>query len=68
MNDDSDDELFDIKEVAQRLRVPVGTLRYWRYLGSGPRSFRMGRHVRYWRSDVQRWLRGQGDDLGPDAA
>jgi predicted DNA-binding transcriptional regulator AlpA len=39
--------------------VPVATLRYWRHLGSGPQSFRIGRTVRYWRSDVYQWLESQ---------
>jgi hypothetical protein len=33
----------DIQEVADVVRVPVATLRYWRHLGTGPRSFRIGR-------------------------
>ena len=49
-------ELLTITEVAQMLRVPVGTMRYWRHLGAGPNSFRLGRHVRYRRSDVRAWL------------
>jgi hypothetical protein len=57
-----DDELLNMTEVARLLRVPVATLRYWRYLGSGPRSFRIGRGVRYWRTDVHAWLRDQSGD------
>ena len=44
-----DDELLTMQEVADVVRVPVATLRYWRHLGTGPRSFRIGRSVRYWR-------------------
>lgn len=55
-------------EVAAMVRTPVATLRYWRYLGTGPHSFRVGRAVRYWRSEVQAWLREQSSDPGPDAA
>jgi DNA-binding transcriptional MerR regulator len=62
----SDDELLTIGEVATIVRVPVATLRYWRYLGTGPRSFRIGRGVRYWHHDVQAWLRDQSDG-GPHA-
>ena len=54
-----DDELLSIDEVAALLRAPVATLRYWRYLGTGPRSFRVGRAVRYWRGDVLAWLHEQ---------
>ncbi len=40
------DELLSLQEACTLLRVPEGTLRYWRHLGSGPRSFKVGRHVR----------------------
>ena len=50
------DELLTLKEVAAIIRVPDATLRYWRHLGAGPHSFRIGRSVRYWRTDVLAWL------------
>jgi len=50
------DELLTITEVADILRAPVATLRYWRHLGTGPHSFRIGRGVRYWHQDVTTWL------------
>jgi hypothetical protein len=53
------DELLTIAEVAAIVRAPVATLRYWRHLGTGPRSFRVGRGVRYWRTDVTTWLEQQ---------
>lgn len=53
------DELMSIKEVADIVRVPEATLRYWRHLGAGPHSFRIGRSVRYWRSEVLIWLEKQ---------
>ena len=43
----ADDELLTMQEVAVVVRVPLATLRYWRHLGTGPRSFRIGRGVRY---------------------
>jgi excisionase family DNA binding protein len=58
--DAANQELLTITEVAQMLRVPVATLRYWRHLGAGPNSFRIGRHVRYRRSDVRAWLNAKG--------
>jgi predicted DNA-binding transcriptional regulator AlpA len=36
-------------------------LRYWRHLGTGPRSFRIGRGVRYWRTEVFAWLDDQAN-------
>ncbi|AGP64918.1 hypothetical protein OEM_33830 [Mycobacterium intracellulare subsp. yongonense 05-1390] len=45
--------------AAQLLGVSEGTLRYWRYMDQGPRSFRVGRHVKYRREDVEAWLENQ---------
>jgi predicted DNA-binding transcriptional regulator AlpA len=55
----TDDELLTLQEVSDVVRVPVATLRYWRHLGTGPRSFRIGRSVRYWRTEVFLWLDSQ---------
>jgi predicted DNA-binding transcriptional regulator AlpA len=57
----ADDELLTMQEVAHVVRVPVATLRYWRHLGTGPRSFRIGRSVRYWRTEVFAWLDDQAN-------
>lgn len=47
-------------EVSELIHVPVGTLRYWRHQGTGPRSFRLGaKKVMYMRADVESWLRRQ---------
>jgi DNA-binding transcriptional MerR regulator len=44
-------------EVSEQTGVPVGTLRYWRHAGIGPRSYTLGgRSVRYDPTDVQHWL------------
>lgn len=64
LHTDPNDELMTIEEVAAFLRAPVPTLRYWRHHGHGPHGFRLGRSVRYWRSDVLAWVRAQeSDDL-----
>jgi hypothetical protein len=44
---DQHPDLFTITEAAAIVRRPVATLRYWRHLGTGPRSFRLGRRVVY---------------------
>lgn len=54
-----DDEMLTLKEVATMLRVPEATVRYWRHLSKGPRGFRIGRSVRYWRTEVALWLEEQ---------
>jgi hypothetical protein len=38
-------------EVAAMLRVPAETVRYWRWAGTGPRAFKVGRRVLYARAD-----------------
>ena len=53
------DEMLSLQEACAFLRVPEGTLRYWRHLGCGPHSFKIGRHVRYWRTDLVLWLTDQ---------
>jgi Helix-turn-helix domain len=59
------DEMLALQEACRFLRVPEGTLRYWRHLGSGPRSFKIGRHVRYWRTDLILWLTEQTNRARP---
>ena len=64
------DEMLTIEEApAAFLRVPVATMRYWRYCGSGPFSFKVQRHVRYWRTDLVLWRAEQGrrDESFPQA-
>ena len=53
------DDVVSIDEVARRLELPKKTLYGWRYRGKGPRSHRVGKHLRYRWSDVLAWL----DDL-----
>lgn len=54
-------DLLTITEAADLLRAPVATLRYWRHLGTGPRSFRLGRRVLYRRDDLHAWIDHQHD-------
>jgi excisionase family DNA binding protein len=55
-------DLLTITEAADLLRAPVATLRYWRHLGTGPRSFRLGRRVLYRRDDLHNWIDHQRGD------
>lgn len=50
------ERLISPEEVATLLGVPPGTLKQWRYKGTGPRSLRVGRHVRYRPTDVEDWI------------
>jgi DNA-binding transcriptional MerR regulator len=57
-------DLLTISETAALLRAPIATLRYWRHIGTGPRSFRLGRRVLYRREDVRTWIDAQQDLAG----
>ncbi len=65
---DHQPELLTITEAADLLRAPVATLRYWRHLGTGPASFRLGRRVLYRRGDLNAWIDAQRGYDGPGAA
>ncbi|MEU7913457.1 helix-turn-helix transcriptional regulator [Microbispora bryophytorum] len=43
-------------ELSEYLAVPEKTLTQWRWLGTGPRWSKVGRHVRYRWTDIERWL------------
>ena len=53
---DDHDRLLTITEVADLVRKPVATMRWWRHIGEGPHSFKIGRDVRYRLSDVRAWI------------
>jgi predicted DNA-binding transcriptional regulator AlpA len=52
-------DLPDITEVSSALNIPVPTLRWYRATGTGPKSFKVGRHVRYHKTDVLEWIAAQ---------
>ncbi|MEU7646790.1 helix-turn-helix transcriptional regulator [Streptomyces huasconensis] len=43
-------------DVADLLGVPVETVYQWRRKRTGPRGFRVGRHLRYDPADVRAWV------------
>jgi excisionase family DNA binding protein len=61
-------ELLTIIEAAALLRAPVATLRYWRHLGTGPLSFRLGRRVLYRYDDLHAWIEAQRGEDGASSA
>jgi excisionase family DNA binding protein len=54
-------ELLTLQEVADELRVPLGTLYQWRTRGEGPPGVRVGRYVRIHRASLDAWLEAQAD-------
>jgi excisionase family DNA binding protein len=49
-------------QLAEELGVPITTLYNWRWRNLGPRSLKVGRHIRYRRADIDQWLDSLGDD------
>jgi hypothetical protein len=50
------DALLTPAEVAERVRRPVATVRFWRATGTGPRSAKVGGRVLYKAADVDAWI------------
>jgi excisionase family DNA binding protein len=56
------DEWLSPDGLAAELGMPVRTIYAWRVAGKGPRGHKIGKHVRFRRSDVERWLSGCADE------
>jgi excisionase family DNA binding protein len=41
------------------MEIPVGTLYQWRMRGYGPPAHRVGKHLRYRKSDIDAWMAAQ---------
>ena len=53
----TDPALTDAQVSAALGGISIDTLAQWRHRGVGPRFVKIGRSVRYLRSDVEQWLR-----------
>jgi excisionase family DNA binding protein len=54
-------EFFSTEGLARYLGVPAATVKAWRHKGTGPRGVRVGKYIRYRKTDVERWLDAQAD-------
>ena len=61
---DVPDRLMTVTELSEMLGIPVNTLYSWRWRGEGPTGYRVGRYVRYRRSEVNAWLEAQASRAG----
>lgn len=52
----SDDTFLTPEQVAELIQIPSKTLAAWRSQRKGPLFLRMGAHVRYPKSHLDRWL------------
>jgi excisionase family DNA binding protein len=60
----NDDRLMSVDDLADYLAIPVQTVYKQRAEGTGPPGYRVGRYVRWKRSEVDAWLDKQKDDWG----
>ena len=58
-------EYLTTAEVAHLLRTSPESVRYWRHVGKGPKSFRVGRKVLYDRRDVEAFIAAARDERVP---
>jgi excisionase family DNA binding protein len=60
-----DDELMTVEEVSAYLKIPVGTIYQWRTKKKkdAPRGVRVGRNVRFRRSEVEAYVQNLYNQL-----
>lgn len=49
-------QIIDSQALSAHIGIPTKTLAEWRSRSEGPPYMRIGRHVRYSMSDVEKWL------------
>ncbi|GAA1692194.1 hypothetical protein GCM10009808_06600 [Microbacterium sediminicola] len=49
-------DLLSIEELSVFVQIPKSTLYKWNADGEGPHPVKLGKHLRYRRSDVLEWL------------
>lgn len=45
-----------VDQLADFLQVPVQTVYAWNKRGTGPKVWHLGRHARYYATDIKAWL------------
>lgn len=53
------DPLLDLPEMASRMRMPEATVRYKRHRGELPFTFKLGRKVVAYESELEAWIASQ---------
>jgi excisionase family DNA binding protein len=57
------DSLLTIEQVADFLNLPVATIRKQRAMGTFAPGYRLGKHIRWRRSDILEWLEAHADEV-----
>ena len=50
-----------LESIAEELGMPIRTIYSWRSRGEGPRGYRLGKHIRVRRTDLEAWLEQRAD-------
>lgn len=53
--------LLTLSEVEEKYGIPVETLKWYRKVGRGPKSFLLAGRIRYRLSDCEAWVQAQYD-------
>lgn len=48
--------LMTLPEMCEELGITEATAYYWRQIGKGPKGARLGKSLRYKRSEVEAWI------------
>lgn len=64
MNGNESDAIWGKAQLADFLGISPRTFDQWRYRGTGPRGFRVGRYVKWRKSEVLRWVTEQESQTG----
>lgn len=51
--------ILSIKQVSEMLHLTENTLRWMRHVGTGPKSFKIGRRIAYLESDIAAYITAQ---------
>jgi excisionase family DNA binding protein len=57
-----DDRLMNVEDLMEYLDLPRDTIYKQRQEGTGPPGYRIGKHLRWKRSEVEAWLEKHKDD------
>jgi predicted DNA-binding transcriptional regulator AlpA len=49
-------DLMTLRQLCAELGITEATAYYWRQTGKGPKGARIGKNLRYRRTDVEAWL------------
>jgi predicted DNA-binding transcriptional regulator AlpA len=54
-----EEPLMKLSDVATEAQLPIRTVYYLHQAGNGPKTVRLGRHLRVRRSDFESWITAQ---------